>query len=278
VALAYHSRGDATAYVAVSTGYRAPAPLELACANESAPCLLPFSLGDDPPLAPVTVLNYETGGTWSPVPWLAADLSIYASRARNEIVFAASSRTAGFFQNIPRTRRDGLELALRAEHPHAATTWRAFGQYSYVDARYESTIQLASALPNEPAAVPGDHMPLSPAHRATVGIGATTVSHSALFDGELRVRGVSSEFLRGDEANRQAAFPGYATVAAHLSARLARVQLSADVSNLLDRRFVTFGTYAPDVLAAPAGGDAPVARFLTPGYPRSLTLTLSTIW
>jgi outer membrane receptor protein involved in Fe transport len=280
VALAYRAPADASAYVAVSTGYRAPAPLELACGDETAPCLLPFSLGDDPPLAPVTVLNYETGATWSPLPWLAADLSLYLSRIRNEIVFAASTRTAGYFRNVPRTSRNGVEVSVRAERRRAGMTWRAFGQYAYVDARYRSSVQLASALPDEPVTSSGDRMALSPAHRATLGIGATALRRRALIDAELRVRGVSSQFLRGDEANTQPPLPGYATVSAHLSARISKVQLSVDGNNLLDRRFVTFGTYAPDVLAAPAGGtgEPPIARFLTPGYPRSLTLTLSTIW
>src|SRR5206468_5906175 len=126
----------------------------------------------------VTVLNYEAGATWSPVPWLAADLSLYLSRIRNEIVFAASSRTAGFFRNVPRTSRNGLELSLRAERRRAGTTWRAFGQYAYVDARYRSTVQLASAVPDEPAVASGDRLALSPTHRATLGIGATTLRHS----------------------------------------------------------------------------------------------------
>jgi iron complex outermembrane receptor protein len=264
----------------VSTAYRAPAPLELACADEAAPCVLPFSLGDDPPLAPVTVVSYETGGSWSPVPWLAADLSLYASRVRNEIVFAASTRTSGFFQNIPRTSRDGLELSLQAARRRPGTTLRAFAQYAYVDARYRSTIQLASALPDEPPVSSGDRMPLSPLHRATVGIGATALARAAVLDGELRVRGVSSQFLRGDEANTQAPLPAYATVGGHISARFARLEMALDVENLLDRRFVSFGTFAPDVLAPASSGSSepPIARFLTPGAPRSMTVTVSTLW
>src|SRR3954468_11710398 len=266
------------AYVAINTAFRTPAALALACADEQAPCLLPFSLGDDPPLAPVTVTSSEAGGSWSPQPWLATDLSVYRSLVRNEIVFAASSRTAGYFRNIPRTARQGLELGVRAERRTPGTTLRAFGQYALVDARYESSVQLASALPDEPVVNPGDRLPLSPLHRGSVGVGATVASRIAIVDAELRVRGTSSQLLRGDEANTQPPLPGYALAAAHLSLRRDRIALGLDVDNLLGNRFATFGTFAPDPLAAASSAEPPIARFVTPGYPRSLTLSLSATW
>src|SRR5207244_1780317 len=40
----------ASAYASVGQSFRAPAVLELACADETAACPLPFALGDDPPL------------------------------------------------------------------------------------------------------------------------------------------------------------------------------------------------------------------------------------
>jgi outer membrane receptor protein involved in Fe transport len=278
-ALAYHGAYGSSAYVAVSTAFRTPAPLELACADEQAPCVLPFALGDDPPLSPVTVVNYEVGGGWAPAPWLTTNVSAYDSEIRNEIVFAASSLTAGFFRNIPRTQRRGVELSAQAERRLSAGTLRAFAQYGYVSARYRSTVQLASSLPNEPAVVPGDRFPLSPSHRATTGIGATVVTHSAVFDADVRARMVSSQFLRGDEANTQSPLPGYGLVTAHLSSRIARYTLALHADNLFDRRYVSFGTFAPDVRGTPdSSGELPVARFLTPGYPRTFTLSLTATW
>lgn len=266
------------AYLAINTAFRTPAALELACADEQAPCVLPFSLGDDPPLAPVTVTSWETGASWSPAPWLSTDLSLYTSRVRNEIVFAASSRTAGYFRNIPRTRRQGLELAFRAERRSPGTTLRAFGQYALVDARYESSVQLASALPDEPRVGAGDRLPLSPRHRGGAGVGATMASRLAIVDLELHARGASSQLLRGDEANTQPPLPGYVLAATHLSLRRDRIALALDVDNLLGKRFATFGTFAADPLATAGSADPPVTRFVTPGYPRSLTLSLSATW
>jgi iron complex outermembrane receptor protein len=277
-ALAYQ-RSHASAYLAVNTAFRTPAPLELACADETAPCVLPFSLGDDPPLAPVTVLSYEAGADWSPSEWVATNLALYRSNVQNEIVFAASTRTAGYFRNIPRTSRQGIELSLRAERRRPRTTWRLFGQYALVDSRYRTSVRLASALPNEPAVIPGDRLPLSPLHRATAGVGLT-VARRLVIDADLRARATSTQLLRGDEANTQAPLPAYTTAAAHLAARRDRFTLALDVDNLFNTRFATFGTFAPDVLAAaPSGATTPsVARFLTPGYPRSLTISLSATW
>jgi outer membrane receptor protein involved in Fe transport len=241
--------------------------------------VLPFALGDDPPLRPVTLVNYELGGRWQPWSWVTGDLSIYDSRVRNEIVFAASSRTAGYFRNIPRTSRRGAEVSLTGERRRPGTTLRLSAQYSWVDARYESSVQLASALPNEPPVEPGDHFPLTPMHRLTAAVSATTVSAKVILDTELRVRAISSQFLRGDEGNTQPPLPGYAVAAAHLGVRFERFSVAADVENLLDRQFETFGTFAPDVLApASASGGPLVARFETPGYPRSISLSLQATW
>ena len=266
------------AYLAVNTAFRTPAALELACADEQAPCVLPFSLGDDPPLAPVTVTSWETGASWSPEPWLSTDVSLYRSRVRNEIVFAASSRTAGYFRNIPRTSRQGLELSVRSERRRPGTTLRVFGQYAFVDARYESSIQLASALPDEPSVMPGDRLPLSPRHRGAAGVGATVASRLGIVDAELRARGASSQLLRGDEANTQPPLPGYVLAAGHLSVRRDRIALGVDIDNLFGKRFASFGTFAPDPLAAVGSAEPPITRFVTPGYPRSLTLSLSATW
>jgi outer membrane receptor protein involved in Fe transport len=278
-ALAYHGTHGSSAYVAVSTAFRTPAPLELVCADEQAPCVLPFALGDDPPLSPVTVVNYEVGGEWAPAAWLTTNLSAYDSEIRNEIVFAASSLTAGFFRNIPRTQRRGVEVSAQAERSLSAGTVRAFARYGYVSARYRSTVQLASSLPNEPAVIPGDRFPLSPTQRATTGVGATVVTHSAVFDADIRARFVSGQFLRGDEANTQSSLPGYGIVTAHLASRIARYTIAVNADNLFDRRYVSFGTFAPDVRGTPdSSGQPPVVRFLTPGYPRTFTLSLTATW
>ncbi|MFL5577981.1 MAG: TonB-dependent receptor [Gemmatimonadaceae bacterium] len=268
--------GAVRAYAVAAGGFRAPAALELACADEAAPCPLPFSLGDDPPLAPVKVRNVEAGLDWEPSRRGAVEASVYRTEVRDEIVFVAATGTAGFFQNVPRTRRQGVELSANAALPAGA---RAFASYTYTDATYRGTVRLASALPGADSARRGDRFPLSPAHRATAGVGITRARHATILDAELSARALSSQFLRGDEANDHPPLPGYATADLRVSLERPHWALSAAVTNLLDRRYESFGIYAENPLGAFPGhfepaAEAPVERFLSPGYPRTLTLTV----
>lgn len=276
-ALAWQPNDALHLYGSVGTGFRAPAALELACADESAPCPLPFSLGDDPPLAPVTVVSSEVGGSWS-LSRLTMDASLYRADSHDEIVFAASTRTAGYFRNVPHLRRQGAELSARAALGGGV---RAFGSWSFVDATYRSTIQLASAIPDEPAAQPGDRLPLVPPRRARAGLGITRLLGAFVADGELAANATSSTFLRGDEANVHPPVPGHTTLDARLRVVHAHAELAVAVENLLDERYQTFGVYALNPLGDPGGprpADPTLERFLTPGYPRQLTVSVTTKW
>jgi iron complex outermembrane recepter protein len=263
-------------YTVVANGFRAPAALELACADELAPCPLPFSLGDDPPLRAVGVWNYESGLDFEPSEAFALDIVGFRSEVRNEIVFAASNRTAGFFQNIPRTRRQGVEMSAQMT---VARGIRGFASYTFLDATYQSTVQLASAVENAEPAEPGDRFPLSPAHRGTVGLGLTRLARALVIDGELSANVVSSQFLRGDDANDQTPLRGYAVANLRMEIEHARFALSAHITNLFDRRFETFGIFASNPQGPiggprPAPGSEPVERFLNPGYPRAGTVSV----
>jgi iron complex outermembrane receptor protein len=155
------------------------------------------------------VRNFESGFDWEPRKGTTLDVVAFRTDVHNEIVFVASQATAGFFQNIPRTRRQGLEMSGTLALPAGL---RAFASYSFLDATYQSTVLLASALPEPDSARPGDTFPLSPRHRGTLGIGATRVIKTSVLDGSLAVRAVSSQYLRGDDTNRERPLPGYAVV------------------------------------------------------------------
>ena len=261
-------------YASAGSAFRAPAALELACADPAAACPLPFSLGADPPLAPVVAWSYESGGAWTPRPAVALSLSLYHTVVHDEIVFVSAERAAGYFRNVDRTRRDGLESAFRAPLPVAGL--RLFGSYGYVAATYRSTATLASALDSN-VVRPGDAFAQSPRHRATLGLGLVRAASAALLDAELALRGVSSSWFRGDESNRTPPLPGYAVADLRLAVRRTRAALTLRVDNLLDRRYAIFGVYAENPKGG-YGGPAPatpaVERFVTPAYPRTISLGL----
>ena len=50
-----------TLFASWGTSFRAPSLIEVACADPEEPCPLPYSLGDDPPIDPVTISTFEGG-------------------------------------------------------------------------------------------------------------------------------------------------------------------------------------------------------------------------
>jgi len=76
-------------------------------------------------------------------------------------------------------------------------------------------------------------------------------------------RYISSQFLRGDEANRQPKLPSYSALDGSVTGRWHGFEGFVRVNNLLDNRYETFGTFAPNARMP----GAPVERFLSPASP-----------
>lgn len=276
--VSYRQGESLHAYGAVNAGFRAPPALEIACADATAPCSLPFALGADPPLRPVSVLDYEAGIDVQPAPRVTVGVSTFLSDVHDDILFVQPTLATGFFQNVMRTRRAGADASASMD---LARGLQAFGSYSYVAATYRTPVHIASALPDEPVTRPGDHFPDSPAQRATIGVDVTRALAHAAFEGAVELHGVSGQFLRGDEANIRPPLPGYALTELRLIGHFARGSVRADVTNLFNRQYVNFGVYAQN-LRGPLGGPAPVSpddaaveRFLTPGQPRLFSVSVS---
>jgi len=212
--------------------------------------------------------------TWEPGDASTLEVSAFRSDVRDEIVFVASRSAAGFFRNIPRTRRQGVEISARAAIPKQV---RIFASYAYLDAEYRSGVRLASAIPNSKPALPGDRFPLAPAHRGSAGLGVAKLAGSLVLDAEIAVNAVSRQFLRGDDANDFAPLDGYATTGLRFAVEHPRVAVTAHIVNLFGRRYETFGIFAENPrgqIGGPVPSTASVERFLTPGYPRSVTVSL----
>lgn len=278
VGLNYQVTDKFRGYVAFNTGFRAPAALELSCADATSPCALPFALGADPPLKPVKVFDYETGIDFEPRERTNLDVVGFLSDVRDDILFVQPSATTGFFQNVSRTRRAGVEVSGNLGLPAG---FGLYASYSYMAATYETMVHLASALPDEPGAQPGDQFPSSPVNRGTVGLDLIRAIPGGALSGAIELSAVSGQYLRGDEANVQPQLPGYSTINFRLAATFPHVTLRGYVSNLFDKQYANFGVYAQNV-KGPIGGpppanpdDAPIERFLTPAQPRLFTLSVS---
>ena len=259
----------------VSRGFRAPAIVELACADPQAACPLPFALGPDPALKPVVATTYELG--WhvrAPQGRVDASADVYRTDVRDDIFFIASTVTGGYFQNIGATRRSGLELAFQWR---GAAGLRAYANYGYTRATFETTATLATTRdPAGETVTPGDELPLVPRHRVNAGLAIPilrpqrTETRVALMAG-LDARYVGRQWLRGDEENVTRQLSDY--VVADLSVTLTwrDFELRGAVRNLFDRSVFTFGTFAENATVP----GSPVQRWLTPGLPRHMQVSVS---
>jgi iron complex outermembrane recepter protein len=189
----------------------------------------------------------------------------------DDIIFVSSGALTneGYFLNIDRTTRQGLELTVQTSPGRLV---HGSASYTFLNARFDVPLTLSS--PNHPdeddgeiAVEKGARLPGIPRHNAKfIGrVGNTRGSVQA----SLNIN--SSQFLRGDEANLLAPIEGYAVV--NLAARFAltpRVEVFADIINLTNAEYETFGLLgeADDVL----GDEYDDSRFVSPGAPRAAWL------
>jgi len=263
-------------FASVSRGFRAPAVVELGCADPQAACPLPFALGPDPALKPVVATTYEVG--WrvrapSGRGRVDASADVYRTDVRDDIFFIASTVTGGYFQNIRATRRSGVELALQWLGPAGL---RAYANYGYTRATFETTATLATTRdPAGETVTPGDELPMVPGHRVNAGLTAPILrphgTESVALRAGVDARYVGRQWLRGDEENVTRRLSDYALADLSLTLTWRDFELRGAVRNLFDRRVFTFGTFAEN----PTAPGTPVQRWLTPGLPRHVQVSLS---
>ncbi len=248
-------------FASYGEGFRAPAFLELTCAGPGAVCPgLQVGTAPDPPLEPVKARTYEVGVYSRPVEWLDLTATAYRSDLADDVFAVAPTGTTGvFFQNDGRTRRQGVEAGGRAR---AGRILEAYLNYAYTEATFEDrVVNLATPLPpgNETVRA-GRSFALVPRHRINAGLAYRPWPWIRL---ALDARYVSDQFLRGDEANRQGPLPAFWVIDAGVTVQHRGFEGFLKVNNVLDNRYETFGTFAPNAREA----GAPVERFLTPAPP-----------
>ena len=275
--LTYRVSQDTTLFASYSESNRVPSPVELTCADEDDPCRLPNAFLADPPLEQVVASTYEIGirGSWADGDWSAA-----AFRTTNEddilFISAGALTNEGFFDNIGRTRREGLELSINAQAGERVA-W--FANYSFLDATFRENLAVPS--PNNPAAVDGeipveigDALPLIPDHLLKLG-GRVELTGNLRIGGDLLVS--AGQHLRGDEGNLVEKTSSYTVLNARAEYQINEATLLyLTMNNLFDEDYETFGLFGePDEVLGPAFDDS---RFLSPGAPRAAWLGLRVIF
>ncbi|MCK1399994.1 TonB-dependent receptor [Bradyrhizobium sp. 4] len=273
----YKITPELTAYAGYSEANRVPTPLELGCSDPARPCLIAAFLVSDPPLKQVVSKTVEAGLRGSRelnIGTLGWKLGGFRATNYDDIVAVpAVGRTGfGYFSNVGRTRRQGLEAEVNIKSP----TLQFQASYAFVDARYLDAFALGSESPFRDIAtetiqvLPGNQLPAIPRHRVKVGVDyAVTdvwkVGGNALF--------VSSQYLVGDESNQYAKLPSYTVFNLHTSYQVTKnFQLYGKIDNIFDKRYATYGQFF-DTGALPnftnGAADFNDPRSLSPARPRA---------
>ena len=278
-----------TAYGGFSQGNRAPSPIELGCSDPDHACVLPNALQGDPPLKQVVSRTLEAGVRGSFGAEVRWNASVFRTENRDDLLFVGNGRSAGYFANFGRTRREGLEFGL-SQHT-ASIDWSL--AYTRLRASFESPACLVSAsnssAGSSPACAadeievrPGNRLPGLPVHSLKFTLDTRPLPNWSV---GAQLAAYSGQFVRGNENNAQRS-DGVDFFGAGKVGGLALVNLTANwklgggwelfakVSNLFDRRYASGGLLAANAFDSRGNLQAPAdwrnEQFVAPGAPRAL--------
>ncbi len=276
-----------TAYAAYNEGMRAPTAIELTCADPDAPCKLPNSFLSDPPLKPVVAKTLELGARGGMGKHLSWNAAVYRTDLGDDIQFISSGGAAinaGYFQNVGKTRRQGLELGASSELGPLSMSVR----YGYIDATYQSAFAENSPVNTSADATgaiqvrSGDRIPGIPRHSIKLRVGYDvnpqwTVGANVIY--------ASSVYARGDENNSDARgkVPGYSVL--NLDTRYTIRKgwdVFARVNNLFNREYANIGVLGVNAFTGVGnsfnGANAVGEQFRGYGAPRGLWIGTRYSW
>ncbi|WP_415887572.1 TonB-dependent receptor [Neptuniibacter sp. QD29_5] len=268
IGLAYQVTDKVNYYGSYSESSRAPTPAELSCADPDDPCKLPNGFVSDPPLEQVVSKTFEVGarGNSQGYGWNAG---LFHTTNHDDIIFqnAGGLTSEGYFDNVGKTRRMGLELAVRKQYHNLNLAL----SYTYMNATFQTAFDSVSnnnPLGDTRPVEKGDSIPGLPEHNLKL-VADWAVSPKLDLGAEVTYQ--SSQYYRGDEANENEKVDGFALLNLRGMYKLNKtVELFARIDNVFDKEYETFGVYgeSDEVLedAYPGMDDH---RFVGPGKPRS---------
>ena len=279
------------AYAGYSESSRTPTSIELGCADPEFGCRLPNSMAGDPPLDQVVSTTWEAGLRGKFTGRSRWNIGLFRGDNHRDLVFVFNSASTGYFKNVGKTRREGIEAGFTLVGERLSLSADA----TWLNASYQSNERLGSHANSsaENGAIdvrPGDRMPAMPRQILKA---AAAYQGAPTWSAGLQVVAIGSSFVRGNENNLHVAgatsldgvttsgtgrVPGYAVVNLNASWQPAPGwTLSSHVSNLLNRQYATVGQLSPRALASDGSfrnTDREGATFLTPGAPRAVSIRL----
>lgn len=257
--------------ISVAQSSRVPSPAELSCADENDPCRLPNGFVADPPLDQVVTHTIEAAFKYSTINF-SNSVTLFHSVSTDDIIFqqAGSTSSRGYFVNIDKTQRQGIELLADWQN----TQWHVSGSYTHLNATFEAPFVSFSPMnpmgPNRQVS-PGDTIPGQPAQQLKAQLEYKGMDNM-LFGAELLA--ASSQYYRGDEANENAQISGYGLLNLYGVYEInEHTSLSFRIDNALDKSFYTFGTYGEaDEVLEDIYPEIDDPEFIGPAHPRMITV------
>lgn len=274
VGLSYQMSDSSELNLSVAQSSRVPSPAELSCADEDDPCRLPNGFVADPPLDQVVTRTIEASYNYA-VNNYSSSVTVYHSISEDDIIFqqAGSTSSRGYFVNIDKTQRQGIELAAQWQ----STDWHVGGSYTHLNATFEAPFVSFSPMnpmgPNRQVS-PGDTIPGQPEQQLKSQIEYQGLD-KLVIGAELLA--ASSQYYRGDEANENAKISGYGLLNVYGVYDInGQVSLSFRVDNALDKSFYTFGTYGEaDEVLEDIYPEIDDPEFIGPAHPRMVSIGIS---
>jgi outer membrane receptor protein involved in Fe transport len=150
--LTYTPTETLSVFGSYSESNRAPTSIELGCANPAQPCKLPNAMASDPPLNQVVAKTYDFGVRGKLADSLNWNASVYRTMNHDDIHFinsSAFSGALGYFDNVGRTKRQGLDLGL------SGSIDKLFFKagYSFISAKYDTDLNLVNEVNSTSGAI-----------------------------------------------------------------------------------------------------------------------------
>jgi Fe(3+) dicitrate transport protein len=303
--MTWQARENLNLFANIAQGTRTPSVIELGCAYDDTPvaslgggvgprsivenrfCSLPTTLSGDPFLKQIRATTYDIGMRGTIGENMQWNLGAYQTDLRNDIYFiAVGSPGQGFFDNVGRTRRRGVEAGLSGRKDQ----WRFSVNYAVTEATFQDTFSIPSDANSSSNNVnglgtirvePGDRMPGVPLQNLNASvnydvtdkwaIGLSMVAHSDSYlrgnennehrQGVAQARQIFVPGLGSTTVNRQPTtnpgkVDGYATFNFQTSYKLSREWTATMmVNNLFDKEYFSAGRlgrnpFSPSILGA----------------------------
>lgn len=294
IGLTHTPNDHLTFYTSYSESSRAPTAIELGCSNPANPCLLPAAMADDPPLNQVVAKTYEFGGRGKLTENINWNAGIYHATNHDDIQFVASNMLsgAGYYKNIGRTQRQGLDFGLNGSMDKFK--WSA--SYSYVRATYDTDVEFSHPSNSSAdangiiVAQKGDYMPTIPKHQLklraqyavtpawTIGTNVIGYADQYVWGNENNKHRANAEVCDGGDvcATGKGKISGYFVVNLDTQYNFGNGwKAFAKATNIFDKDYYISGRLAETAFnAAGQFGEESRMLGLLPGAPRAAWLGL----